>query len=146
MHNKKLTLFLTLTLFFIFIWHPPYNTKTLNIYIKLIKLNYHVKNLQNGGCPFLAIYTSNYLDNLNIPHKIITLKNNNIAPQHIMILTPFGYLDNKGLFSNLPVKLWANNDIKEISKSHLIRISNLNIWNKQFNLNDTTTIKNILLN
>jgi hypothetical protein len=137
-------LFSILILFFIIIWHPPFNKETLHVYSKLIRLNKEIRNVQNGGCGYFCLYMSDYFDVSNINYQIVSLKNDEVIPKHIMIKTPWGYLDNKGFFSSLSISLWSKNDIKEISKSELKQLLLLEGWNKSFDKVDTTKMKIIL--
>lgn len=112
------------------------------IYRNLIEINKSVDNIDMGGCGYFALKLSDYLEQKNIPHQILTIKySNKKIPHHVMVKTKWGIVDSKGFFSHFIVWLYSLDNLKYIQKNELKHLLTLDGWNKKFNKKDTIFFK-----
>ena len=92
-----------------------------------------IPNLNSGGCGYYAYYVSEKIPG----SEILCLKRG----RHYMVRTKLGYMDSRGLFLPPFVYLWSKGDIKTIKREELrLLLNNHSLWNKEFNLKDTSVI------
>lgn len=113
---------------------------------KLSSIRSHVKNIDYGGCSYLVVYVSDYLNKRGIDNQII-LFGEETKPRHLMVLSNRTYVDSKGFFNESAVNLYfhmCEESRKTITSNELRILLNKNIWNTSFNKKDTQIIKNSL--
>lgn len=99
-----------------------------------------------GGCGLFALYLSNYFDSTKVPYQIIYISRHSMrgTPNHVVLkLDDRTYIDSDGYCTKFWLGLYGTH-FTEVTKEKLrYDIYHLS-WNKTFNRNDTTIIKNAL--
>jgi hypothetical protein len=106
---------------------------------------YHV--YKPGGCGIFAFYISEYLDQHNLPYKIIYASwTKHTVPTHVLIELQLGtYIDPSG-FKGYYYNYCFGFNQTEHTKADLINLIKTGNWNKSFDRKDTSIIKSILCN
>lgn len=133
--------------YMIFLIFDPMKPDLHGLEQKANEVRHGVKNMNNGGCGWFALYASDYLDKEKVMYQIVYIfasDNKGSVPNHVMIkLNDDCYFDDDGVHHKIYYKFYGDSETVH-SKDELRKLLNGPGWNSKFDVSDTVIINHLI--